>query len=85
MSAEAITGIVALAIGALGALVGATWWMSSLYSEVRSIGGKLCEIHVTLQNDISSVRRVQDEHHHQIGRLQVRVGVLEKSTDECEE
>lgn len=85
MSAEAIVGTVAIAIGVLGALVGATWWMSNLYAKVSFIGEKLCEIHTALQNDIANVRRVQDEHHNKIDRLQVRVGVLEKGTeDECQ-
>lgn len=81
MSAADITGIVIAVGGALTALIGATWWMSSLYSEVRSIGTKLGEIHLTLQNDIASVRRVQDEHHQQIGHLRVRVGVLENNAN----
>lgn len=81
MSAEAITGIVAIVFAGIGVLIGATWWMSSLYGEVKAIGSKLCEIHATLQNDIASVRRVQDDHQHQIGNLRVRVGVLEANID----
>lgn len=81
MSVEAVTGIVAIVIALLGVLIGATWWMSSLYNEVKLIASKLGEIHLTLQNDIASVRRVQDDHQHQIGNLRVRVGVLEANID----
>ena len=57
MSAEAIVGIIALVLAAIGTLIGATWWMSSLYAEVRSIGQKLSEIHLTLVKDIADVRQ----------------------------
>jgi hypothetical protein len=81
MSAEAIVGIVAIVLAALGTLIGATWWMSSLYAEVKSIGSKLCEIHETLVKDISDVRHRQDEHHLQIGELRGRVRALEQNAD----
>jgi len=81
MSAEAILGIVALVLGAIGTIVGATWWMSSLYAEVKSIGAKLSEIHLTLVKDIADVRTRQDQHHLQIGELRGRVRALEQNAD----
>jgi len=81
MSAEAILGIITLVLMLIGVLIGATWWMSSLYAEVKSIGAKLCQIHETLVKDISDVRHRQDEHHLQIGELRGRVRALEQNAD----
>lgn len=81
MSAEAIVGIIAIVLAAIGTLIGATWWMSSLYAEVKSIGQKLSEIHLTLVKDIADVRHRQDEHHLQIGELRGRVRALEQNAD----
>lgn len=85
MSPEAWIGLVTLVIGVavavIGSVVGAAWWMSSLYSEVKSIGVKLGEIHQTLMRDIADVRTRQDQHHLAIGELRGRVHALEQNAD----
>lgn len=85
VSAEAITGIVALALTAIGVLCGGVWWMSALYGRVCSIQGntrhtavKLDTLTEKMDGELRDVRK-------DITDLQVRMVVVEGAIDTEEE
>lgn len=81
MSAEAITGIVAIALTGLTVLCGAAWWMSALYSRVTHIQENTAN--TSLKMDTLTERMDGDMHEvrRDITDLQIRMVRVEGEMD----
>lgn len=84
MSAEAWIALAGIIIVALGALLGAAWWMSALYSRVghiqtntKATNTKIDTLTEKMDGELHDVRQVQREQGKDIAELRGRVGKVE--------